>query len=210
MMKVEMPLRAWLSLLPLVFCVSVRGQVIEFESGGLKYQTLSRSGLTVMFAPLPLNVRHYAVIQVAVSNGADKPVTVHPEDFVFERQPGSAVRAESAERVVGDLLERGGREDVVKLVSTYEMGLYGIVRFRSTNGYEQRRQSALAEVASTKLKAAAAASAIAFVETQLRSGQSTDGAVFFPSDGRPLGSGKLKFRAGGLNFEFPVEAPSTP
>ena len=103
-MKVEMPLRAWLSLLPLVFCVSVRGQVIEFESGGLKYQTLSRSGLTVMFAPLPLNVRHYAVIQVAVSNGADKPVTVHPEDFVFERQPGSAVRAESAERVVGDLL----------------------------------------------------------------------------------------------------------
>jgi hypothetical protein len=44
---------------------------------------------------------------------------------------------------------------------------------RSTNGYESRRQQYLAEVASTKIKAAAAASAIALVQTKLAAGQST-------------------------------------
>jgi hypothetical protein len=179
-------------------------QVIEFESGGLKYQTLSKNGLTVMFAHLPIQVREYAVLQVAASNGAATPCTVRPENFVFSRSDGFAVRASSAESVVGELLEKAGRNDVIKLTSTYEMGLYGMVRFRSTNGYEQRRRSALAEVVSTKLKAAAAASAIAFVETRLKPGESTDGAVFFPTLGRPLGGGKLRFTAAGQVFEFDV------
>ena len=191
----------------LLFAVAgiVAAQVIEFESGGLKYQTLSKNGLTVMFAHLPIQVREYSVLQVAASNGATIPCMVRPEDFVFTRDDGFAVRASSAESVVGELLNKAGRNDVVKLTSTYEMGLYGTVRFRSTNGYEQRRRSALAEVASTKLKAAAAASAIAFVETRLKPGESTDGAVFFPTLGRPLGAGKLRFTAGGQLFEFDVD-----
>ena len=65
-----------------------------------------------------------------------------------------------------------------------------MTRLRPTNGYEARRQQYLAEVASTKIKAAAAASAIALVQTKLAAGQSTDGAVFFATDGKPLG-GKL-------------------
>jgi hypothetical protein len=36
-------------------------QVIEFESGGLKYQALTKDGLTVMVAPLPANVRSYTL-----------------------------------------------------------------------------------------------------------------------------------------------------
>ena len=205
-------LRARLKVCCLLLLLGLRApaQIIEFESGGLKYQTLSKGGVTVMFSSLPLQVRQYAVIQVAVSNGAATPVTVRPGDFVFYRQDGSVTRADSADIVVGGLLHKGDRGDVVKLVTTYEMGLYGIVRFRSTNGYEQRRQSALAEVASTKLKAAAAASAIAFVETKLSPGDSTDGAVFFSTLGRPLGAGRLSVKAGGQVFEFPVEPSAVP
>ena len=37
-----------------------RPQVIEFESNGLKYQTLSKSGVTLMFAPLAYRLKSYA------------------------------------------------------------------------------------------------------------------------------------------------------
>ena len=37
-------------------------------------------------------------------------------------------------------------------------------------------------------------------------GQSTDGAVFYPSQGKPLGAGKLIVNAAGETFTFPVEA----
>jgi len=192
--------------LPLVWIAAAAiAQVIEFESGGLKYLTLSRNGLTVMFAPLPLRVREYAVLQVAASNGMNTACTVRPEEFVFHRPDGTSIHAASADSVVEELLAKASRNDVVKLTSTYEMGLYGMVRFRSTNGYEQRRRSALAEVSSAKLKAAAAASAIAFVETRLKPGDSTDGALFFPTFGKPLGAGKLHFVAAGQVFEFQVE-----
>ncbi len=205
-----MSIRAWLYVVGALGWLAAHGQVIEFESSGLKYQTLSRNGVTVMFAALPIQVRNYNVLQVAISNGASNPVTIRPEDFVFSRRDGSTARGESADKVVGDLLERAGRGDVVKLVSTYEMGLYGTVRFRSTNGYEQRRQSALAEVSSTKLKAAAAASAIALVETRLKSGDSTDGAVFFATYGRPIDNGLLTLSVAGQKFEFEVLAPIAP
>jgi hypothetical protein len=97
----------------------------------------------------------------------------------------------------------------VKLVSTYEMALYGMTRLRPTNGYEQRRQQYLAEVASTKIKAAAAASAIALVQAKLASGQSTDGAVFFPTDGKPLGAGRLVMRNASGEFDFNPEEPES-
>jgi hypothetical protein len=187
-------------------CGKAAAQVIEFESGGLRYKALSKAGITIMCAPLPLQVRHYAIVQVAVSNGSTSAFTIRPEDFLFSRADSTQIQADSADEVVKDLLQRAGRNDVIKLVSTYESGLYGIVKFRSTNGYEQRRRSALAEVSSAKIKAAAAASAIAFVETRLLPGQSTDGAIFFPSYGKPLGTGTLKVKAAGQLFEFQLDA----
>ena len=87
------------------------------------------------------------------------------------------------------LKEKGGRGDVIKLVSAYETALYGIPHMRVANSYESRRQAAMAEVASTKLKAAAAASAIALVQTKLLPGESTDGAVFFDAEGKAFGPG---------------------
>ncbi len=185
------------------FGCGARAQVIEFESGGLKYQTLSRNGVTVMFAYLPAQLRNYDILQVAVSNGSEITVVIKPEDFMFQRADGTRMAASAARTVVSNLLEHAGRNDVIKLVTAYESGLFGISRFRSTNGYEQRRQAFLAEMGSSKLHAAAAASAIAFVPTKLIPGESTDGAVFFEtSGGRPLGAGRLSVRTGGQVFEF--------
>ena len=187
-----------------LFCAA-SAQVIEFESNGLKYQTLTKRGLTLMYAHLPSHVRDFTILQVAVSNGSAGPYTIRPVDFTFMRADGTAVRAWPAHDVVMLLMEKGGRNDVIKLVSAYEAALYGIQHMRSTNGYESRRQAALAEVSSTRLKAAAAASAIAFVETKLAAGQSTDGAVFFETYGKPLGDGRLVVRTNTDTFEFNPE-----
>ncbi len=195
------------ALLTLLAASLGTAQVIEFESGGLKYQTLTRNSVTVMFAHLPARVHEYAIIQVAISNGAPGPVTVRPEDFTFERPDNAIVKAAPARQVVAELIEKGGRGDVIKLVSTYEGALFGMSKFRPTNGYESRRQAYLAEVSSTKIKAAAAASAIAMVQTKLISGQSTDGAVFFSSEGKPLGAGRLVMRNSSGEFLFNPEEP---
>ncbi len=199
----------WRALFGLLLALPGSAQVIEFESGGLKYQTLTRNGVTVMFAHLPTHVREYSILQVAISNGAQAPCTIRPEDFTFVRADQNAITAAPARQVVGELIEKGNRSDVIKLVSTYEMALYGMTRFRPTNGYESRRQQYLAEVSSTKIKAAAAASAIALVQTKLVAGQSTDGAVFFPTDGRSMGAGRLIMRNSGGEFTFNTEEPES-
>jgi hypothetical protein len=160
-------------------------QVIEFEHNGLRYQTLTRGGVTIMFAHLQAHVKEFSIVQVSISNGGHGPYTIRPEDFTFERSEHQAVRATPARTVVDMLMQKGTGSDVVKLVATYESSLYGMSRMRSTNGYEQRRQAALAFVSSAKLKAAAAASAIALVQMKLAAGESTDGAVFFSTEGKP-------------------------
>jgi hypothetical protein len=182
----------------------MRAQVIEFEANGYKYHTLTKNGLTIMFAPLPTHVREYSIIQVAVSNGSKYSYIVRPEDFVFTGESGTPIPAAPARQVVSEMISKARRGDVVRLVTAYESGIYGNTQYKSTNGYEQRRQSALAEVSSTKLKAAAAASAIAFVQTKLGPGESTDGALFYATAGKPLGAGRLQVRAAGSVFDFPV------
>ncbi len=176
-------------------------QVIEFSSNGLKYQTLTKSGVTVMFAPLPTRLREYAIIQVAVSNGSAGPYVIRPEDFTFLRSDGGAVRATPARTVVSMLFQKGTGNDVIKLVTTYEASISGNQHMRSTNGYEQRRQAALA-MSGTRVKAAATASALALVQTKLAPGESTDGAVFFGNDGKALGPGRLVVRTNTDVFDF--------
>ena len=197
--------RVRFGVLGILLCLGAGGQVIEFDSGGLHYQTLTRRGVTVMFAHMPAHIREFSILQVAVSNGSKAPYTIRPEDFRFVRGDGSVVQAAPAREVVSLLLEKGSRNDVIRLVSTYESGLYGIQHMLSTNGYEQRRQAALAEVQSTKVKAAAAASAIALVQIKLGPGQSTDGAVFFPSEGKPLSGGHLRADTNTDVFDFKTE-----
>jgi hypothetical protein len=181
--------------------VPARAQVIEFESNGLKYQTLTRSGVTVMWASLATQLHEYAIIQVAVSNGSGGPYVIRPEDFTFVRADGIAVKASPARNVVTMLYQKGSGSDVIKLVTAYEASVYGNPHLKSTNGYEQRRQGALA-MTSTRVKAAATASALAMVQTKLMPGESTDGAVFFPTEGKPMGPGHLIVRTNTDVFNF--------
>jgi hypothetical protein len=179
-------------------------QVIEFETNGLKYLTLTKSGVTVMFATLPQRLHDYAILQVAVSNGSKAPYIIRPEDFTYERLDGSVLRASAARVVVAVLEQRGSASDVIKLITSYENSIYGNQHLKSTNGYEQRRQSVLA-MGSVKLKAAAAASALALVQTKLMPGESTDGAVFFPTEGKLLGFGHLIVRTNTDIFNFTTD-----
>jgi hypothetical protein len=180
-------------------------QVIRFESNGLKYQTITMRGVTLMVALLPGHVREFSILQVALSNGSTGPYIIRPEDFSYMKNDGTELHAWPAADVVKLLKDKGGRGDVIKLVSAYETALYGIPHMRVANAYEARRQAALAEVNSTKLKAAAAASAIALVQTKLAPGESADGAVFFGAEGKAFGAGKLVVRTNTDVFEFGAE-----
>jgi hypothetical protein len=191
----------WAILSPL----PIFAQVIEFESNGLKYQTLSRNGVTVMFAHLPNHLHEYASIQVAVSNGSKGPYFIKPEDFSYEFEGGGSIHAVPARTVIAMLMQKGSGTDVVKLITAYEAAVYGNPHLRSTNGYESRRQAALAWK-STKLNAAAAASALALVTTKLAPAESTDGAVFFATDGKPLLGGRVVVRTNTDTFQFNPES----
>ena len=180
-------------------------EVLQFESGGMRYKAVTRNGVTVMFAPLPAQVLDYAILQVAISNGSGVSWAVRPEDCRFEKKTGQSVQAQPARDVVSKLIDKAGRGDVIKLIAAYEASLYNNARIHSTNGYETRRQNAFAELGASRLKAAAAASAIALVTTKLAAGQSTDGAVFFPNQGKPLGPGRLIVTTAGETFIFPAE-----
>jgi hypothetical protein len=197
--------RSSLVLAAVLFTGTLRAQIIEFESGGLKYRTLTRGGMTIMWAHLPIRIREYAVLQVAISNGSPVSWQVKPQDFRFEKAEGGIIAALPAATVVQQMMDHASRGDVIKLITAYEAALYGNAHMHSTNGYEERRQNAQAELGGGKLRAAAAASAIAFVATKLMPGQSTDGAIFFLNGGKPLGAGKLTANAAGEIFDFPVE-----
>lgn len=187
------------------------GQVIEFESGGNLYQTLSREGLTVMFTRLPGSLRSYGVLQVSVANGSGQVRQVKPEDFLVIRPNGRTSAAMAAGDVVREFIRNPNREDIIKLVGTYEFSLYGMSpRMSSRNGYETRRQSAIAELSFKNLKAAAAASAIAFVSTKLEPGETTDGAVFFSTADGPIDGARVVVRTeDGLEYRFNPLAAST-
>ena len=187
----------------LALCGVATPQVLEFYSNGLLYQALTRGGLTLMYARMPMAIRDYGVIQVALNNGSSAIWKVKSTDFVFEPAEGEPIRAVPEGEVIYDLFRNAGRAEIVKLQSAYEQALFGNQHIRSMNGYEQRRLSALA-LGNKGIKAAAAASAITFVTTELGAGDSTDGAVFFPNGGRELGSGRLVAVIEGQVFEFDV------
>ena len=195
--------------LALMSYLCASAQIIDFESGGLHYKTLTKGGVTVMFAGLPKHVHEYSILQVAISNGSPVAWVVKPEDFSYQTQDGPVLPAVPALSVVTSLLDKGSRHDVVKLVTTYEAGVYGNIKMHTTNGYESRRQSALAET-TVKIKAAAAASAIVLVQARLQPGESTDGALFFAGNGKPLGPGTLIVHVAGEVYRFPSDGEPAP
>ena len=187
----------------LLLAAAAFAQVIEYEANGEKYQTLSHGGLTIIVNHLPVQVAGYGLIQVSISNGSQMYWTMTPEEFAYVRG-GETISALTADQVVNVMLAHASANDVVKLITSYEKSLYAIPNMRSNNGYEQRRQGALAYGASSKLRAAAAASAITLAQVRLASGDSTDGAVFIhlPKDAKSLTGGRLVVRSEGQTFEF--------
>jgi len=177
-------------------------QVIEFEQNGLKYQTMTRAGVTVMFAHMPQHLKGYSMVQAAISNGSPLPCSIRPEDFSYQRGDSAPTPAVTAQTIVGMLMNKGDHDDVVKLTLAYESALYGINRMKVTNGYEQRRQNALSYGISPRVKAAAEASAIVLVQTKLKPGESTDGAIFFRNDAKLFTGGHMIFRMAGEVFKF--------
>jgi hypothetical protein len=179
-------------------------QVIEVQSNGLTYQTLTRNGITVMFTHLPGALHQYSIVQVAVSNASQGPYIIRPEDFTFQRSGGEKVRAVAAHTVIDMLRQKANGSDAIKLVTTYESGIYGNPQLKSLKGYESRREAAIAS-SGTKVTTSLIASALALVQTKLAVGDSTDGAVFFPTDGKPLGAGRLVVQTNTDTFEFNAE-----
>ncbi len=186
-----------------LLAVTAFSQVIQYEADGQKYQTLTRGGLTVIITHLPVQVAGYGLIQISVANGSDIHWTVKPEDFEYVR-PTEAINALTADDVVKVMLDHASSNDVVKLITSYEKSLYAIPNMRSNNGYEQRRQNALAFGGAAKIRAAAAASAITLAQVRLAPGESTDGAVFMrlPKDPKALTGGHVVLHSEGQTFEF--------
>ena len=176
-------------------------QVIQFESNGMDYQVLTRDGLTLMCAAMPFKTSRYAVMHVAVSNGSPETWQVDSADFAFEYRDGTVIRAVSEERVIDEFFRTAGRSELLKLQTAYEQALYNNQYIRPNNGYEKRRLSALA-FGPKGLKASAAAAAITFASGKVSPGDSTDGALFFPTAGRQLGQGRIVATVGPVSFEF--------
>ncbi len=192
------------------FPANSSGGPVDFESRGMHYEALTRNGITVMFAPLPPRVKDYNIVQITVTNGSPISWTVKPADFTFVRQDGTTLNTVSADGVVGSLLERASRSDVIKLQVLYEDSIYSLSNYRATNGYEQRREAAMAQFVNKSFAAAAAASAITMVPVKLKPGDSTDGAVFFEnrSKEKSLGIGRFVAHTCGEIFSFQVFAES--
>jgi hypothetical protein len=182
---------------------SAFAQVIEYEANGEKYQTLTRAGLTVIFTHLQVQVAGFGLLQVSIANGSQIHWTVKPEQFEYVRT-GETIDATPADDVVNAMLAHASSNDVIKLTTSYEKSLYAIPNMRSNNGYEQRRQNALAFGGSPKIKAAAAASAITLAQIRLAPGDSTDGAVFLklPKDMKSLTGGHVEVHAENEIFQF--------
>ncbi len=202
-MRSSSPIRWFFVPLLLILAFCANAQIIEYETNGIKYQTATRQGLTVIVTHLQSQVAGFGLLQVSISNGGQTYRTVRPEDFHYVRAELST-GALGAGQVVDMLLAKATHNDVVKLVSSYEAALYGIPHMRSNNGYEQRRQNAMSFGMPGRLKAAATASAIALNDTRLAPGQSTDGAVFIPlsHELKNLVGGHIVFQCGGDIFEF--------
>ena len=189
-------------LLAVTLAMTMFAQVIEYEANGEKYQTLTRGGLTVIMSHLPVQVAGYGLVQVSIANGSAIHWTVEPEDFQYVRG-AETIDGLGADAVVNVMLAHASGSDVAKLITSYEKSLYAIPNMRSNNGYEQRRQGALA-AGGGRLRAAAAASAITLAKIRLAPGESTDGAVFMhlPKDPKSLTGGHLEIHSEGQTFEF--------
>ena len=142
---------------------------------------------------------------MAVSNGSPGPYVIRPDDFSYEHPDGRSIRAVPAQTVIAMLMQKGSGTDVIKLVTAYEAGIYGNPHLRSTTATSSagRRRSRWAAPPGFGPPRPPAPSP--WWETKLAMGDSTDGAVFFPNEGKPLTGGHIVVRTNTDTFTFRSE-----
>jgi len=194
-------------LLLLTLAAACAPAQIEVPYRGLEYSMLSKDGVTVMIAPLDLSILKYSAAHVWITNGSSRTVQVSPQVFTARarspRQPQPANYAGvSAALVVNEALKHARFGDIMALIRAYERNLYGFKNPQALNHYQQRKQIAMAEGGSRRMRAAATVSALVLPKTEVPPGEFREGTVFFSTgDGKPE---FLEFsaRLGELSFLF--------
>lgn len=183
------PLLYLLAFLILPSAISLPAQVIDVPYRGLDYLMLSKNGITVMIAPLDLNILHYSAAHVWITNGSTDRIEVEPEQFVARartlRSPQpAAYRAVHDGNVVSAVLRGANFGDIMALVRAYERNLFGFRNNDAISFYQNRKQVALAEGGSRRMRAAATVSALVLHKTEVPPGEFREGTVFFDTTGR--------------------------
>lgn len=182
-------------------------QTIDVPYRGLEYSMLSKEGVTVMVAPLELSILDYSAAHVWITNGSSRAISVGPQVFTARaRSPKHPQPAEfrglSDGLVVREVLKRARFGDIMSLVRAYERNLYGFKNPQAVNYYQARKQIAMAEGGSRRMRAAATVSALVLQKTEIPPGEFREGTVFFPTGDKK--SEFLEFSAwlGNLAFLF--------
>ncbi len=198
-------------VLTLLLCLAgvVSAQSIEFPYRGLDYSMTSKGGITVMVAPLSLSLLNYSAAHVWVTNGSKRTIRVEPQFFAARARPlkqpaAGDYQAVSDNVVVGQVMNRARLGDILTLVRAYERNLYGFKNDDAINYYQARKQMALAEGGSRKLRAAAMVSAIVLPKTDVPPGEFREGTVFFATGDTRSEFLGFTARMAGLQFDFSV------
>ncbi len=183
-------------------------QAIEVPYRGLEYAMLSRDGVTVMIAPLDLTLLHYSAAHVWITNGSRRALPVDPQVFTATtrgaKQPqASEQRGAPDGLVVREVMERARFGDILAVVRAYERNLYGFQNPQAINYYQERKQMAMAEGGSRKVRAAAMVSALILQKGDIPPGEFREGTVFFPTHQKKAQFLSFSARLGNLSFVFP-------
>ena len=122
------------------YIFTANAQVIEFESGGLKYQALTKDGLTIMVAPFPPTSAIHRCPGSRFKTAESRRSPSGPKISFIDPESGDEIAAMPARTVVNSLIDRASKGDVIKLI----------------NGIRERNLRELAIQVDQRLRAAAA------------------------------------------------------
>lgn len=194
-------------ILPLVAPAQAPPPSIEVPYRGLEYLMATRDGLTVMVAPLDLNILKYSAAHVWITNGTRRTIHAGPQLFTARARVGpngspSAFAGVPDFVVVSEVMQRARFGDVLSLVRAYERNLYGFKNPTAMNHYQQRKQIAAAEGTSRKFRAGALVSALVLQNGPIPPGEFREGTVFFPTGEKPATFVEFETRLAGQSFTF--------
>ena len=140
---------------------------IEFTSHGLEYEALPKRASRDVRVPAATHQR-FQYYSGHRNHGSPVSWTVKPADFSFVRQDGVVLASVSADQVVESMLQKAGRNDVIKLQLLYEDSIMRYRIFARQTDTSSAREAAMAQFVDRGFKAAAAASAITMVAISSR------------------------------------------